>query len=59
VPASDGEDEPAMEPLEVLMVTPVGAVTFVFVASGMLLLLYFLLNHVFALVLVSPPGVLV
>lgn len=39
---------------EVMVVTGASAVAFVALASAMLLLLFFFMNHVFALVLVSP-----
>ncbi len=39
---------------EVLVVTGQAAVGFVFMASAMLLLLFFFMNHIFAVVLVNP-----
>jgi hypothetical protein len=42
--------------MEVLVVTGQAAVGFVIMASAMLLLLFFFLNHIFAVVLVRGPS---
>ena len=49
-----GGEKAAANGVEVQEISVVGAVLFVLFASTMLLLLFFFLNHVFAVVLVRP-----
>lgn len=51
---TQGEGKAAAGSVEVQEISVIGAVAFVVFASTMLLLLFFFLNHVFAIVLARP-----